>query len=324
MRQRLAVAAGSAVASLTLMCVCLCVVPLPRPPSSDAVAVPKSLQRAACHGLGNSSATPGPDDPCFAHFTYHQAYCLFLGLFACVIGPFCFFNVQKTKALQVVTSVLRWTTFLLMIGIAVSGIVRGKGFRADDPPPPPVDAVAIASVSGLKTLFGVSIYSFMCHHSLPSLVTPIKPKTGLPALLALDFACVAAFYYLLCFTAVFRFPADALEDLYTLNFKPFPSAFVAYFLALFPVFTLRSVPFPSALWRDDPDHPLGGRGLGPQRQLPHHRHHAAQQPQDAAAPARENIPALGRPRALRGRRLFSACPAVHGFSPLWRSFCSPP
>ena len=31
--------------------------------------------------------------------------------------------------------------------------------------------------AGLPTLFGVCVYSFMCHHSLPSLITPITNKS---------------------------------------------------------------------------------------------------------------------------------------------------
>ena len=31
--------------------------------------------------------------------------------------------------------------------------------------------------AGLPTLFGVCVYSFMCHHSLPSLITPIADKS---------------------------------------------------------------------------------------------------------------------------------------------------
>jgi hypothetical protein len=61
-------------------------------------------------------------------------------LFTLLLGPFTFFNVQKTKLLQLFTSVMRWTTvwpvlllhlshlmlhfeqFLLMIIIAIIGI----------------------------------------------------------------------------------------------------------------------------------------------------------------------------------------------------------
>lgn len=31
-----------------------------------------------------------------------------------------------------------------------------------------------ASIHGFGSLFGTTVYAFMCHHSLPSLVTPMK------------------------------------------------------------------------------------------------------------------------------------------------------
>ena len=38
---------------------------------------------------------------------------------------------------------------------------------------------SIANPLSLPELFGVCVYSFMCHHSLPSLITPIQNKKSL-------------------------------------------------------------------------------------------------------------------------------------------------
>ena len=78
--------------------------------------------------------------------------------------------------------------------------------------PPPAEA------SGIPNLFGACVYSFMCHHSLPSLVTPITPKRRLYRFLVADYILIAAFYLLLALTGIFAF--QQLEDLYTLNFVP--------------------------------------------------------------------------------------------------------
>lgn len=87
----------------------------------------------------------------------------------------------------------------------------------------------------------------MCHHSIPSIVAPIRSKDKLKSLFAYDYICIALFYLLLSLTAVFTF--SSFEDLYTLNFGPatrskHPEVFVPtgldYFIALFPVFTLSS------------------------------------------------------------------------------------
>ena len=97
-------------------------------------------------------------------------------------------------------------------------------------------------VSQLPNFFGVSVYSFMCQHSLPSILTPTKDKKKMNAVITTSFISVASFYLLLTITAVFCFPMDQLQDIYTLNFLDAWPGF-AYFLALFPVFTL-STNFP--------------------------------------------------------------------------------
>ena len=110
---------------------------------------------------------------------------------------------------------------------------------------------AVADFTGVPTLFGVCVYSFMCHHSLPSLVTPIQDKSRIYGIFFLDYVLILGFYALLSFTGIFAF--HDVRDLYTLNFEPDPCSesgnpitnvqFLQYFLALFPVFTL-STNFP--------------------------------------------------------------------------------
>ena len=100
-----------------------------------------------------------------------------------------------------------------------------------------------ADFSGLPNLFGVCVYSYMCQHSIPSLITPLKDKSRVTQLFLADFVVVMIFYALLSFTAIFAFSVEELDDLYTLNFWGNSGAFAGYFLALFPVFTL-STNFP--------------------------------------------------------------------------------
>ena len=131
-----------------------------------------------------------------------------------------------------------------MIAIAIAQLAMGS--HADPLPP-------LATLKGFPVLFGVSIYSFMCQHSLPGMITPMRTKKRVLPLLAVDFSLILVFYILISYTGAFRFPFDALNDLYTLNFfVPFfrsdPAgrkvlAILGYFLALFPVFTL-STNFP--------------------------------------------------------------------------------
>ena len=53
---------------------------------------------------------------------------------------------------------MRWLAFGVMITLAGLRLSKGKIFN------PPV-----SDFSGVPNLFGVCVYSFMCHHSLPSL-----------------------------------------------------------------------------------------------------------------------------------------------------------
>ena len=125
------------------------------------------------------------------------------------------------------------TAFILMIILALVRISKHEG-RHDTP---------TASLSGIPNLFGVCVYSYMCQHSIPSLITPMKNKSRVTQLFVADFSIVLVFYALLSFTAIFAFSSHDLKDLYTLNFWGNSGAFVGYFLALFPVFTL-STNFP--------------------------------------------------------------------------------
>ncbi|XP_073826865.1 transmembrane protein 104 homolog isoform X2 [Musca autumnalis] len=170
-----------------------------------------------------------------------NVYRLFLVGFICIFGPFAAFSVQKTKYLQIITVIFRWCAFLFMISIALKLLITdgAKGH--------PVSM----NIYGIPALFGACVYSFMCHHSLPSLLAPIRDKLSVRRILCADYLVICLFYLLLAMTGIFAF--DRLEDLYTLNFIPDQTddhSFSAdlllgidYFLALFPVFTL-SASFP--------------------------------------------------------------------------------
>lgn len=255
------------------------------PPSSRigdlciyAAAVPKSLRAVTCPHF-NQTNRLNHSLTCLGPLDYDNTYRVYVGAFALIMGPFCFFDVQKTKFLQLFTTSMRWITFITLIVVAVIGIASRSGFTPADPPPPEAGDVRLFGAEGLASLFGTSIYSFMCHHSLPSLVTPISNKRVLGSIFGVVFLLVTAFYCLLCLTAVFRFPRKRLDpaqarspchacssfrpsdcfrlplwptasqleeksaDLYTLLFQNFRIQEISYFLALFPVFVL-SANFP--------------------------------------------------------------------------------
>uniref|UniRef100_A0A8D9A3N6 Transmembrane protein 104 homolog n=1 Tax=Cacopsylla melanoneura TaxID=428564 RepID=A0A8D9A3N6_9HEMI len=170
--------------------------------------------------------------------TRQTTYYVFVALFVLLLGPFVFFNVHKTKYLQVLTSVMRCAAFFIMTVLATVRL-----FSNDLPHGTPSPIVW----SGLTTMFGCGVYSFMCHHSLPSVVTPMENKTQIVKLTGFDLMLVLLVYLCLSLTGVFAFPVIA--DVYSLNFVPDTRSgntgleFVDYFLILFPVITL-STSFP--------------------------------------------------------------------------------
>lgn len=207
-----------------------------------SAAVAKTFRDILCvaNGTGNSTSDSLDSEMCWTNHSLSRldVYRLALIGFLMLLGPFTFFNVQKTKYLQMCTVCFRWIAFSIMISIALQRIIANG----------PAARPAAANIVGIPSLFGACVYSFMCHHSLPSLIAPIKDKKQIKSLLSCDYALICVFYLLLAITGAFAFAN--LEDLYTLNFVPSPdqgsSVFlkiIEYFLALFPVFTL-SASFP--------------------------------------------------------------------------------
>ncbi|XP_059045301.1 transmembrane protein 104 homolog [Achroia grisella] len=211
-----------------------------------SAAVAKSVMDVVCSPLPpNTTDSDWDQMPCFNNtaseagvgaYTRLQCYRAALLVFAVIMGPFVFCNVQKTKYLQLFTSGMRWLAFAIMISLAIHLLIGSEPHTQ----PPAFD------FTGLPTLFGACVYSFMCHHSLPALISPIRGKKRLGLHLSLDYGIISVFYLVLAFTGAFAFPH--LNDLYTLNFVPTDAdniflRIIEYFLALFPVFTL-STSFP--------------------------------------------------------------------------------
>ncbi|CAG2168389.1 unnamed protein product, partial [Oppiella nova] len=146
-----------------------------------SAAISKSLRDVTCsYKHQNCNETLSVDDQCWtgmSSISRQNAYRIYLALTLLCIGPFAFFNVQKTKYLQMLTTLLRWIAFISMIIIAMVAISSGKAHARP----------STLSVRGIPNLFGVCVYSFMCHHSLPSLVTPISNKSRIFVLILTDY-----------------------------------------------------------------------------------------------------------------------------------------
>eukprot|EP00762_Andalucia_godoyi_P005265 ANDGO_06799.mRNA.1 Transmembrane protein 104 homolog len=193
-----------------------------------AVSVPLSLQRVT-----------GP----ISDWSEINTYRFYLFLFSLVTVPFTFFDMQSSKFLQLATLGIRNVAFLAMIILAFIRIGEGNGASREDVP--------YFDFSGIPKLYGVAVYAFMCHHSLPAIVDPIRQKKGIFRMFLGDFMLVYVSYIMLCFSAVYAFASEKkstcgnspgepckLQQLYTLNFSSYQNTEIAHFLALFPCFTL--------------------------------------------------------------------------------------
>lgn len=79
-------------------------------------------------------------------------------------------------------------------------------------------AVNVHEPGAAAALAGVCVYSFMCHHSLPSLLTPLANKRRIALLLAAVFGAVFFFYALLSITgSYYGFALSILELIYFLT-----------------------------------------------------------------------------------------------------------
>lgn len=160
------------------------------------------------------------------------------------IGVLVFYNIQKTKFLQMMTTVMRWLAFGTMISLAIKKIYENNESSVVMKP-------KLFDVDNVPNFFGICIYAFMCHHSLPSIITPMRRKENYIRIFITAYISIMLFYFLLSTSAVFAF-GSSLEDFYTLNFLPknydkttdsILILIIDYYLSLFPVFTI-SASFP--------------------------------------------------------------------------------
>eukprot|EP00127_Corallochytrium_limacisporum_P006947 Clim_evm1s239 gene=Clim_evmTU1s239 len=200
-----------------------------------AAAVPKTIVQFICTDGNPRKGHDLPTDVCFLGLDGEATYRIFLAMFVGSLGLFVYTDVGKTRWLQMFTVAARYLAFGMMVGVTLWDIIGGVHVDTK--------TIPLVQISKLPQFFGACIYSFMCHHSLPSLLTPLTRKDLTRWILLSDYGVALMCYLLVCYTALFRFPAASIQDIYTSNFDVYPSIFIHWFLGLFPAFTL-STNFP--------------------------------------------------------------------------------
>lgn len=191
-----------------------------------AIIVSKSIAAIVCGGNETMNGNKAPPCDNIEGMDLKQAYYVALSVFTLTLCPFVFFNMSKTKFLQVLTTIILWLAFITMIILGGLRIVNGNGFNF------PV----AYNFKELPAFFGVGVASLMCQHCLPSIVTPVRKKRQMKYVLFGDIMSVTILNFLTCMTAVFAFPECQIEDLYTLNFAS--PMFLKYVLRVFPILTI--------------------------------------------------------------------------------------
>ena len=86
----------------------------------------------------------------------------------------------------------------------------------------------------------MTVFTFMCHHSIPSVILPLADKRKTLNIILVDYIIVLLYCSTVVFAAVINKPASEISPLYSLNFSEHSVAVLAKFLSLYPVFTLSS------------------------------------------------------------------------------------
>lgn len=203
----------------------------------------KSLRDIACTAEFN--CTESKDYSMFkcwpgVSLNRHQSYRLLLTILVLTLAPFTFAKIQKSMFIQFATIGLRWLAYISMLGITIKVYVHGHQRHEKQ--------LSTAVFSEVHKLFGICVYSFMCHHSVPAILTPIQDKSRLYHKLAVDYITVFGLYAILALASVFTF--DYIHDIYSLNFQKSHCSnqpdsegnlyFFNYFIPSYPVFTLFS------------------------------------------------------------------------------------
>lgn len=136
-----------------------------------------------------NASTVKSSDPCHESWpeilTRMTVYRFFVIIFVVVVClPMVIAGITKTRHIQIMTTLSRWagelitsiqyniyiynlktiSAFILMISLATMQL-SSDGAAAHPP---------AYNFHGFGSLFGCAVYAFMCHHSIPSLITPMR------------------------------------------------------------------------------------------------------------------------------------------------------
>lgn len=222
-----------------------------------AVAIPTALSSVARLPWDHPAEVPdGGSDSGLVDDDDRLSYSIYLLCFAGLTLPIAFLDFQKSAWLQYTTCAVRNSAFFTMMAVmAVHIKTDGAGIPASAHLPR--TPIKIADPAEFAELYGVCIYAFMCHHSLPSIISPIRNKNLVTRIFFVDYVFILLAYIGLGGVSLLAFdglPDSAgscpptkitdeptpcpIQHLITQNFESFSFQPLAYYLSLYPVFAL--------------------------------------------------------------------------------------
>lgn len=146
----------------------------------------------------------------FEGVTVLDNFYFWLALFFLTSMFFCFRDVQGTKVLQTIVSFFRAVVILLMLSGAFYQIGHDKSIKHTLTPG---DFQAF-NLEGFEDFFSTAVFAFMCHHSIPSMLRPVKPPRQIKRILYTGFAAGGLILILISLTGILAF-----GDKYVLDSK---------------------------------------------------------------------------------------------------------
>eukprot|EP01029_Cantina_marsupialis_P031288 TRINITY_DN89432_c0_g2_i1.p1 TRINITY_DN89432_c0_g2~~TRINITY_DN89432_c0_g2_i1.p1 ORF type:complete len:496 (+),score=125.37 TRINITY_DN89432_c0_g2_i1:154-1488(+) len=184
-----------------------------------------------------------------------DAYHFYLAIFAIIVIPLSLGNFQNTKNLQIFIMAVRFVSVTLMVYCAlyfIFGDDEGTSW----------EHVKKVEPSGLSWLFGNCVFSAMIHHSVPGLVSPIRPQAHMKRSIFRGYSLGLIVYLVLCSSAMFAFgnivnpkcihsDACTVQDMYNLNFSTFHLKWIAKFLNIYPTLAVATYPLVAVTLRNN-------------------------------------------------------------------------
>ena len=175
--------------------------------------------------------------------------------------------MRHTSARDYYFFFVRFAAFSLMLGAPLLYIfgLGGGADKAKQPKEYPADF--FVNINGLSDLFGNAIFTFMTHHSLPGLLSPVRPESAITGVVGWSYSICCVLYIALCGSAMFAFWDTASSDpkqckfgseaacqiqvMYSTNFSTYHVKWVGGFVDTYPIMMVALYPLVCITFRNN-------------------------------------------------------------------------